>query len=95
MKDYLIGKKISEEKLNVLSHIILSHHGKPEFGSSKVPQIMEAYVIHLLDDLDSKMNLLENTLLTTEENNFSAKILAFDNVSFYKPSKLDKDNKDE
>lgn len=90
-----IELKISEEKLNVLSHIILSHHGKPEFGSSKVPQIMEAYVIHILDDLDSKMNLLENTLQTTEENNFSAKILAFDNVSFYKPSKLEKDNNDE
>ena len=87
--------KTSEEKLNVLSHIILSHHGKPEFGSSKVPQIMEAYVIHVLDNLDSKMNLLENNLTTTEENNFSAKILAFDNIAFYKPTSLKKGKKDE
>ena len=87
--------KTNSEKLNVLSHIILSHHGKPEFGSSKVPQIMEAYVIHVLDDLDSKMNLLEGNLVSTEENNFTAKILAVDNVAFYKPSNLKKEKKDE
>lgn len=90
-----IELKINQEKLDVISHIILSHHGKPEFGSSKVPQIIEAYVIHILDDLDSKLNLIENNLQTTEESNFSAKILAFDNISFYKPSKLEKESKDE
>jgi 3'-5' exoribonuclease len=38
-----------------IEHIILSHHGKPEFGSPKEPMFPEALVVHYLDDLDSKL----------------------------------------
>lgn len=38
-----------------LEHIILSHHGKLEFGSPKEPMFPEALVVHYLDDLDSKL----------------------------------------
>jgi len=38
-----------------LEHIILSHHGKLEFGSPKEPMFMEALVVNYLDDLDSKL----------------------------------------
>jgi 3'-5' exoribonuclease len=38
-----------------LEHIILSHHGKLEFGSPKEPAFPEALVVHHLDDLDSKL----------------------------------------
>jgi 3'-5' exoribonuclease len=40
----------------ILKHIILSHHGKIEYGSPKLPQIMEAYVVAQIDELDSKMD---------------------------------------
>jgi 3'-5' exoribonuclease len=36
-------------------HLILSHHGKLEFGSPKLPMIPEAIVLNFLDDLDAKM----------------------------------------
>jgi 3'-5' exoribonuclease len=36
-------------------HMILSHHGKLEFGSPKLPMIAEALVLNFLDDLDAKM----------------------------------------
>jgi 3'-5' exoribonuclease len=36
-------------------HMILSHHGKLEFGSPKLPMIPEALVLNFLDDLDAKM----------------------------------------
>jgi 3'-5' exoribonuclease len=39
-----------------LRHIILSHHGEFEFGSPKRPKIMEALVVHHIDDLDAKLN---------------------------------------
>ncbi|MCL5671120.1 MAG: HD domain-containing protein [Acidobacteria bacterium] len=45
----------SEELKNRLEHIILSHHGKMEFGSPKEPMFMEALVVNYLDDLDSKL----------------------------------------
>jgi 3'-5' exoribonuclease len=39
-------------------HIILSHHGKLEFGSPKLPMIPEALVLSFLDDLDAKMQAM-------------------------------------
>ncbi|MDR2350677.1 MAG: HD domain-containing protein [Deltaproteobacteria bacterium] len=42
-------------KLTLLQHMILSHHGKKEFGSPVTPQILEAAVLHALDDLDGKL----------------------------------------
>ncbi len=42
-----------------LKHLILSHHGQFEFGSPKRPKFREAFALHLIDDLDAKMNGLE------------------------------------
>ncbi|MBW1997302.1 MAG: HD domain-containing protein [Deltaproteobacteria bacterium] len=39
-----------------LKHMIISHHGEFEFGSPKRPKFLEAYALHLVDDLDAKMN---------------------------------------
>jgi 3'-5' exoribonuclease len=41
-----------------LEHIILSHHGKLEFGSPKEPMFAEALVVHYLDDMDSKLQAI-------------------------------------
>src|SRR5262249_13805206 len=46
-------------KLRVmLEHMILSHHGKLEFGSPKLPSFPEALLLHYLDDMDSKMECM-------------------------------------
>jgi len=54
--------KISEEGepfpprlLDLVQHIVLSHHGLREFGSPVLPAIPEAFFIHYLDNLDAKM----------------------------------------
>lgn len=39
-----------------LKHILLSHHGVLEYGSPKLPQTSEAFLVHLIDMMDSKMN---------------------------------------
>jgi len=39
-----------------LKHLILSHHGSYEFGSPKRPKFLEAFALHLIDDLDAKIN---------------------------------------
>jgi 3'-5' exoribonuclease len=39
----------------LVEHIVLSHHGKYEFGSPKLPMTPEAILFHYLDDLDAKM----------------------------------------
>lgn len=48
---------VPEPVLRVLHHIILSHHGRPEYGAAKLPSTPEAIFISHLDDLDAKMNL--------------------------------------
>jgi len=42
-----------------IKHILLSHHGEYEYGSPKIPQTSEAYLVHLIDLMDSKMGTLE------------------------------------
>lgn len=39
-----------------LEHMIISHHGRYEFGSPKLPMFPEALLLHYLDDLDSKLH---------------------------------------
>ncbi len=49
-------KDFPVEKALRLKHLILSHHGQYEFGSPKRPKFLEAFALHLIDDLDAKMN---------------------------------------
>ncbi len=49
-------KDFPGEKALRLRHLILSHHGQYDFGSPKEPKFLEAFALHLLDDLDAKMN---------------------------------------
>ncbi len=51
------GHAIPDELAMVLQHIILSHHGKPEFGALKLPATPEALMISMLDNLDAKMHM--------------------------------------
>lgn len=52
------GKKynLSEEVIDELIHMILSHHGKLEFGSPVLPKTPEAIALGMIDDLSAKMN---------------------------------------
>lgn len=51
------------EKLrNLVEHLILSHHGQLEFGSPKLPLFPEAMLLHHLDNMDSKMELMRSTI---------------------------------
>jgi 3'-5' exoribonuclease len=51
------GQPFPEALKWVLQHIVLSHHGKHEFGSPKLPAIPEAIAIHYLDNLDAKVKM--------------------------------------
>jgi len=46
------------ELKDILKHIVLSHHGKLEYGSPKLPMFPEALVVAMIDDLDSKLNTI-------------------------------------
>jgi 3'-5' exoribonuclease len=46
-----------ELRLQIL-HIVLSHHGRLEFGSPVLPKTPEALLVHYLDDLDGKLEVM-------------------------------------
>jgi 3'-5' exoribonuclease len=86
-----IGKAAEElgilgEEIMILQHIVLSHHGKAEWGSPKPPLIKEAEMLHYIDNLDAKMNMLDRALERVKPGEFSDRVFALDNRSFYKPN---------
>lgn len=52
-------KDFPKELLTHLQHLVLSHHGRQEFGSPVVPMTAEALLLSFIDDMDAKMNLIE------------------------------------
>lgn len=56
------GIEIKREIVECLIHIILSHHGKYEFGSPKLPATPEALMVSYIDDLDAKLNFVEDAI---------------------------------
>ncbi|MBY6024305.1 3'-5' exoribonuclease YhaM [Priestia aryabhattai] len=86
-----IGKTAEElgiegEEVMLLQHMVLSHHGKEEWGSPKKPLIKEAEMLHLIDNVDAKMNMLDRALDKTKPGEYTERIFALDNRSFYKPT---------
>jgi 3'-5' exoribonuclease len=51
-----------DELKDLLKHIVLSHHGRLEYGSPKVPMFIEAFIVAAIDDLDSKINTIDGFL---------------------------------
>ena len=79
------GLKITSEVPLLLEHMVLSHHGYNEFGSPVLPMTKEALLLSLIDNLDSKMVIVEKALETTNPGEFSQKVFPLDNRMIYKP----------
>lgn len=56
-----------EELAYLVYHMILSHHGELEFGSPTVPLILEAEILHHLDNLDAKVAMFREAGETVKE----------------------------
>lgn len=78
--------QIEGEEVMLLQHMVLSHHGKEEWGSPKKPMLREAEILHYIDNIDAKMNMLDRALKKTNPGEFSERLFPLDNRSFYKPT---------
>ncbi|HEY6563184.1 MAG TPA: HD domain-containing protein [Pirellulaceae bacterium] len=67
----LAGQPFPGELELHLKHLIVSHHGKYEFGSPKLPMTLEAVTLHYLDDLDAKLHWMSQ-LMDDDANTDSA-----------------------
>ncbi|MGG0643389.1 3'-5' exoribonuclease YhaM [Sporosarcina gallistercoris] len=77
---------VSGEEVMLLQHMVLSHHGKEEWGSPKRPMLPEAEMLHYIDNIDAKMNMLNRAMSKTAPGEFSERIFPLENRSFYKPT---------
>lgn len=82
-----IGRELNledSEELLVLRHMILSHHGHFEYGSPVRPATLEAEMLNLIDTMDARLNTLDKALSAINEGEFTPRLFALDNRSFYK-----------
>lgn len=75
---------IEGEEPVLLMHMLLSHHGKLEFGSPVLPHTREALLLSMIDDLDAKMMILDKAYKNVNKGEFTEKIFALDNIAYYK-----------
>lgn len=75
--------KTPDEKIRLIEHMLLSHHGKPEFGAAVRPMFLEANLLHELDELDAKVYEFSEITSELEPNTLSARQWALDDVRIY------------
>ena len=75
---------IPREKAMLVEHMILAHHGNPEYGSPKLPMIPEAEALSVCDLLDSRLFEMHAALDSVAPGGFSERLWALDNRQIYK-----------
>ena len=74
---------ISEEKSVLLQHMILSHHGEPEFGAAVRPLCAESELLSLIDMIDSRMEIYRTALEEVPVGEFSGRIFALEKKIYH------------
>ncbi len=73
IKRYTKGGNYNMEKVQLLTHLILSHHGTQEWGAVVSPSIAEAFVLHYIDNIDAKMYMCEENYETLSPGEMTEK----------------------
>jgi 3'-5' exoribonuclease len=78
---------IPEEKRMLLQHLIVSHHGKTEFGAVVLPKCAEAELLANIDMIDSRMEIYRATYADTPAGEFSRqRVYGLNNNHVYHPA---------
>ena len=95
VNDYANKLGISRKTSVLLQHMILSHHGEPEFGAAVRPMFIEAEILSELDLMDSRIYEMREAVGSVKADEFSARLWALDNRKLYNHDRknLDEDTK--
>ena len=74
-----------EEKSVLLQHMILSHHGEPEFGAAVRPMCAESELLSCIDIIDSRMEIYREALAQVPVGEFSSRIFALEKKIYHHP----------
>ena len=75
----------------LLEHMVLSHHGEPEFGAAVRPSFIEAELLSELDLMDSRVFEMREAVLNTQADDFSGKLWAMDNRKLFNHNRVELD----
>lgn len=80
-----IGREIGTDNnlLVLVEHMIISHHGQPEFGAAARPMFLEAEILSVLDLLDARIYESEQSLSEIGGGEFTQKLWFLDGVRLY------------
>ena len=78
---------IPNDKSMLVQHMILSHHGEPEFGAAVRPLFAEAELLSCIDMIDSRMEIYREVLNDLSVGEFSDRIFALER-RVYKPHEV-------
>lgn len=78
-----LGVQEREETV-LMHHMILSHHGKMEYGSPVAPMIIEAEALYLIDNMDARLTSLKMALDAIKPGTWTSRMFQFENRQFYK-----------
>ena len=76
--------QLPEELTTLISHILLSHHGVPDFGSPKFPMFPEAEIVSDIDMLDARMFEMYDALGGVRVGEFTERQWSMDNRQLYR-----------
>lgn len=74
---------IDSEVVALLEHMLISHHGVPEFGAAVRPMFLEAILLSKLDDLDATIFEVNTAVEKTNTGEFTDRQWALDNRKLY------------
>lgn len=79
------GEELGTDKelLMLVEHMILSHHGEPEFGAAVRPMFLEAEILSQLDLLDARIYEISQAVSEVEPGDFTPRQWALDNRKLY------------
>jgi len=61
------GNAFDEDLEHHLAHILLSHHGKYEWGSPRMPKTLEASIVHQADFMDSQVKFFMQSIESNQQ----------------------------
>lgn len=83
IEDTAVKLGVDYDKAVLLEHMVLSHHGVPEYGSPVRPMFLEAEILSTLDSLDATIFEINNATGKVEAGKFTDRQWALDNRKLY------------
>lgn len=78
---------VSPETLTLVEHMLISHHGTPEFGAAKLPMFIEAELLSQLDLMDARLYEMRAAVDAVDEGAFTPRQWALENRNLYNHGK--------